>query len=639
MAKKKRPKRRPITIAEALKTVHLSDIRISPDGELAAFVRSVPRDDEKTRGASIWAAPSVGAKVRQLTQGPEDGQPRWSPDGQTLAFTRKPDKEESPQLFLLPRDGGEPSQLTKLKDMSPEAISFTPNGKRIAFLSPTPDAKKTKEGKEKGDDARVFVQDDKPKRLWTVSLKSGKEKAVSPEDLAIWEYDWIADTRSTAIIFTEEARLDALYFRAKLGVLDTKTAQLAPLDTPLRFISWLRVSPDGRHLAVIGTTGEAPFGGEAWVVDTDTAHAACLTPDLKGTVTSLEWLPDGSGLLLMVAEGMLTPLYVAKLDAPGKLQRVCSKLPAGIDGMEMAKDGNTVFAIGQDFKENIELWRAEISSDEAVKLTDLNARADKLRLGASRIMRYPSSDEFEIEAIVTLPPGFKKGKQYPTILLVHGGPCGRFRQEIGLIPRQLLANEGYVVIMPNPRGSSGYGGEFLTANFSDWGGGDFRDLMAGLDVLIEDGIADPDRLGIYGGSYGGYMTAWTVTQTDRFKAAVCQCGLTNLFSMHGQTDITPGFLELYFGGSPYDDPDQYHAHSAMTHIKSVQTPTLFLHGEQDVRVPIAQSYEMYWGMVHQEVDTEFVIYPREGHGIAELPHQRDLYRRVLDWFRKCLLDE
>jgi dipeptidyl aminopeptidase/acylaminoacyl peptidase len=160
--------------------------------------------------------------------------------------------------------------------------------------------------------------------------------------------------------------------------------------------------------------------------------------------------------------------------------------------------------------------------------------------------------------------------------------------------------------------------------------------MGGLDLLIEQGIADPERLGIYGASYGGYMTAWTVTQTDRFQAAVCQCGITDLFSFHGQTDITPRFLEMYFRASPYDDPELYRAHSAMTHIKQVKTPTLFLHGEQDVRVPIPQSYEMYWGLRHVGVDTEFVIYPREGHGILETPHQRDMYTRIVEWFDRYL---
>jgi dipeptidyl aminopeptidase/acylaminoacyl peptidase len=233
------------------------------------------------------------------------------------------------------------------------------------------------------------------------------------------------------------------------------------------------------------------------------------------------------------------------------------------------------------------------------------------------------------------PAGYRKGHPYPTILIIHGGPPGRFRSDLGLLPFQLLAAAGYVVLAPNPRGSSGYGEAFAKANFEDWGGGDYRDLMAGVDHLITLGVADPKRLGVWGGSYGGYMTAWVVSQTDRFRAAICQCGLTNLFSFNGQTDI-PGFLQYYFGANPYDDPERFRARSALTFIQQVQTPTLFLHGEQDVRVPIAQSHEMYWGVRHMGVDTEFVIYPREGHGIAETPHQRDLYRRALEWFQQRL---
>ena len=637
MPKGKKTKRRPVTVKEALKVVALHDVRVSPDGELVAFVKSVVRKDEKTRGTSIWAAPAGGGKVRQLTQGPEDGQPRWAPDGRMLAFTRKTDKEKPPQVFLLPLDGGEPKKLTDLQT-APEALDFAPNGRRISFLAETPDDKKTKQRKETGDDARVFVTDEKPKRLWTASLKSGQAKARSPEDLAVWEYDWLPDGRLAAVIFTEEPRLDALYFRASVGICRTKQAKIERLEVPIHRPCWPRVSPDGKAIAVLAGGGDSPFADQAWVVDIESGETTCLTPDLPATVDGLEWLPDSSGLLLLVAEGLLTRLCTAKLDAPGELERVCQRLPAAIDGVQISEDGSSVFAVGQDFEQAGELWCADLASGEARKLTAENKAAGKLRLGRSSVIRWSSTEDFEIDGALTLPPGFRAGEPRPTILVVHGGPAGRFREDVGLLPRQLLANEGYVVLTPNPRGSRGYGQEFMIANFQDWGGGDFRDLMAGLDALIEQGIADPERLGIYGGSYGGYMTAWTVTQTDRFRAAVCQCGLTDLYCFHGQTDITPSFLEIYFGASPYEDPDRYRARSAMTHIGQAKTPTLFVHGEQDVRVPIAQSYEMYWGLKHVEVETEFVIYPREGHGIMETPHQRDLYGRVVKWFGKHLKD-
>jgi dipeptidyl aminopeptidase/acylaminoacyl peptidase len=306
-----------------------------------------------------------------------------------------------------------------------------------------------------------------------------------------------------------------------------------------------------------------------------------------------------------------------------------------VEALGIAPDSRRAYLLCQGPGQAPELYRCDLCGGAARRLTHLNAAAEKLALGRSEIIRWPSSDGLEIEGQVVYPPGYRKGRAYPAILIIHGGPPGRFRSDLGLLPFQLLAAAGYLVLAPNPRGSSGYGEDFAKANFEDWGGGDYRDLMAGVDHLIEQGLADPKRLGVWGASYGGYMTAWVVSQTDRFRAAICQCGLTNLFSFNGQTDI-PSFLQYYLGASPYDDPERFRARSALTFIRQVRTPTLFLHGEQDVRVPIAQSYEMYWGVRHMGVDTEFVIYPREGHGIGETPHQRDLYGRALEWFKQRL---
>ncbi len=324
---KRRRKRSPqrVTIDRGLKLVGISDVVVSPDGELAAYVRSTVRKNEKTRGTSIWAVSSYAAKLRQLTQGPEDAQPRWSPDGFALAFTRKLDKDKPPQVFLLPRHGGEPTKLTDL-EIAPEALSFSPNGKRLAFLAQTPDDKQTKARQKRGDDARLFVEDDKPKRLWIASLKSGKAKAASPEDRALWQYDWLPDGNAVAVLYTEEPRLDALYFRPRIGLVQLKEANLRPLDVTFRFAQGIRVSPDGRHIALVAGMTDAPGGGEAWTVDLQTSATTCLTPDLGATVERVEWLPDSARLLLMVSEGVVSRLHTVNLNAPGKLEAVCEAL-------------------------------------------------------------------------------------------------------------------------------------------------------------------------------------------------------------------------------------------------------------------------------------------------------------------------
>jgi dipeptidyl aminopeptidase/acylaminoacyl peptidase len=250
------------------------------------------------------------------------------------------------------------------------------------------------------------------------------------------------------------------------------------------------------------------------------------------------------------------------------------------------------------------------------------------------VVRWRSSDGLEIEGVLYLPVGYKEGKRYPLIVEPHGGPHGGAR-DLGFKPQvHYFSGEGFATFAPNFRGSDGYGRHFARANYGDWGIGDYQDIMTGVDYLIEQGIAEPDRLVVGGWSYGGYMTAWMVTQTNRFKAAMKGCGVTNHVSMYGQTDI-PDFMRLYFAdGAPAQQLELYRKLSPMSYIHQVKTPTLILHGAEDKRVPLPQSEEFYAGLKSVGVDAEFVKYPREGHGIGEPRHQLDVLKRQLAWYKK-----
>ena len=255
--------------------------------------------------------------------------------------------------------------------------------------------------------------------------------------------------------------------------------------------------------------------------------------------------------------------------------------------------------------------------------------------GETRIVHWSSADGMDIEGLLVLPVGHEAGSPCPTIVEPHGGPHGAwdvsFRFE-----RQYFAAEGFAIFSPNFRGSDGYGRAFARANFADWGGGDYQDVMTGVDMLVDEGLVDPDRLVVGGWSYGGYMTAWVISQTDRFKAAMCGCGVTNAFSMYGTTDI-PRFMEMCFGDdSPAGRRELYMDRSGFGHAADISTPTLILHGEEDERVPISQSEELYAGLKSLGVATEFVRYPRAGHGISEPRHRLDLLRRQVAWYRRHL---
>jgi dipeptidyl aminopeptidase/acylaminoacyl peptidase len=261
-------------------------------------------------------------------------------------------------------------------------------------------------------------------------------------------------------------------------------------------------------------------------------------------------------------------------------------------------------------------------------------------LGKSEVVSWRSADGQTIEGLLTYPVGYAPGTRVPLLVVVHGGPTGVFLRSFtgtpSPYPVAIFAERGYAVLRANVRGSSGYGRDFRYANYGDWGGGDYRDILAGVDALVAKGLADPERLGIMGWSYGGYMTSWVITQTRRFKAASVGAGVTNLMSFTGTADI-PSFIPDYFGGDFWDVFDRWRTHSAMFNVRGVSTPTLILHGEQDLRVPISQGYELYNALKRQGVATKMVVYPRQPHGIQEPKLMLDAMNRNLEWFDHWLL--
>ena len=288
--------------------------------------------------------------------------------------------------------------------------------------------------------------------------------------------------------------------------------------------------------------------------------------------------------------------------------------------------------VGQTTTQFPELWVSR-KPGEAEKVSCFNAAWDEILVIQPEIVTYASFDGTRIEAALLKPQGYQRGARVPLIVLVHGGPSGVWSDRFNAWG-QLLAQRGFAVLYPNIRGSIGYGQEFLTANRSDWGGGDFKDVMAGVDFMIDQGIADPDRLGIGGWSYGGYMAAWAVTQTDRFKASVSGAPMTDLASEYGTEMAGINAYDTWYMGTPYENLDLFQDRSPVTHVKNVKTPTLLLTGENDLTDPIGQYQQFYRGLKRYGVETECVVYPREGHGIREEKHLIDLMNRILAWFEK-----
>jgi dipeptidyl aminopeptidase/acylaminoacyl peptidase len=348
------------------------------------------------------------------------------------------------------------------------------------------------------------------------------------------------------------------------------------------------------------------------------------------------WLKER--MLFAEGRGTRMVLYAMRVDGPPSVlfERTRGTFANAI---ALNRSGSHLGLGMQAPDEPVEAYIADSATMKLVRVSAANTDLPKHPLGETRVIRWKARDGKEIEGLLTLPVNYDKAKKYPLILNIHGGPAGAFGETFtgaaGLYPIAAFTARGWAVLRANPRGSTSYGLNFRSANVNDWGGGDYQDLMSGVDAVIQMGVADPARLAVMGWSYGGYMTNWVITQTTRFKAAAAGAGLSNLISMWGTNDI-PTTLDDYFEGTWYEQPERYIRMSPLAHIDKVATPTLILHGEADIRVPTSQGYEMYNAIKRKGVPAEMVVYPRTPHGPQEPKFVLDIMRRHIDWVAKYI---
>jgi dipeptidyl aminopeptidase/acylaminoacyl peptidase len=355
-------------------------------------------------------------------------------------------------------------------------------------------------------------------------------------------------------------------------------------------------------------------------------------PDIVG------WLKDGR---VLVQETWRTVGRLAALPADGSAAAFVSPEDVMVVGPSLNRAGTHAAFVSQAPDRPVEAFASALPKFAAQQVSRVQ-EAPAVSLGRTEVLAWKAPDGREVEGLVTYPVGQAEGQRLPLLVVVHGGPAGVFTRTFtgaaSPYPVAAFAARGYAVLRVNPRGSSGYGYDFRNANYQDWGGGDYRDIMSGVDALVAKGVVDPDRMGIMGWSYGGFMTSWVITQTQRFKAASVGAGVTNLVSFTGTADI-PGFIPDYFGGEFWDEGglDRWRAHSAMYHVQNVKTPTLIQHGEADLRVPISQGYEFYNALRRRGVPAQMVVYPRQPHGLQEPKFIADAMRRNLEWFDRWVL--
>ncbi|MCC7131399.1 MAG: S9 family peptidase [Gemmatimonadales bacterium] len=628
---------RPMAADDVLALKQVGDAQISPDGKWVAYTVSAVDLAQNATNSDLWLVATAGGDPIRLTTNPKaDGQPRWSPDGRWIAFVSA--REDRPQIWLIRPNGGEPEKLTDSKT-GVQGFQWSPDGRTIAYVAlraATPEEEKKE--KEK-DDAIVVDRDFRFTRLWTIDVGSKQATEVVAGNFQLGDPQWSPDGTRIAYTVTPTPKADdGTRSDIHIVTLATKaTRKLLENNGPDNGARW---SPDGRWIAFLsrGDTLRS-FGQQRLVVvSAEGGTPRAVAPNFLYQPGPATWSSDGATLYFSASVRTTNQLF--SVPVAGGQPTQLSQIKGVMGGPTWSDDGRVAAMTVADIQHPNEVHVVkDLARFAPERLTDHNPQLKDVALGRGETVRWKSKDGMEIEGVVVYPVGYDPSRRYPTMAFIHGGPSGVWTEGF---PgswgnyAHVWAGQGWVSFFPNVRGSSGYGEAFLKANVRDWGGGDYQDIQTGLDDLVRRGVADSTRLGQAGWSYGGYMTAWTLTQTNRFKGVMVGAGLTNMYSMYSTNDLQTT-LENYFGAEPWDDEQAYRRASAMVYIKQAKTPTLILHGQQDTRVPIGQAQELYMGLKKNDVPVTLVFYPREGHGLGEPRHQIDKMKREYAFFAKTVL--
>jgi dipeptidyl aminopeptidase/acylaminoacyl peptidase len=672
--------KRPIAVDDLYQIVKVSDPQISPNGEWVAYVRTTVDKVGNGYHSSIWINSLTDAKSepRQLTRGKHDSQPRWSPDGETLAFMSV--RGDTPQIYLLPLTviGGEARQLTSLPNGA-SSPAWSKDGQSIAFLSSLNADERANEGEEQEPPADALAgkhqaerrEHDEKKRhdpfhMWRVPYREGTQfvdgrytqiyviSTVESDDvkpLRLTDIDahhtppeWSADGKYLFTSRSTDIKADEPFLNMGIYKLSAETAGEPELLTPDSQYSYYAPlpSPDGKYLAFArGPIGhEGGIGANTRLSVLALAGGADLVDlaiSLDRSVDSYLWSADSQSLYFSAGDWGVTPVFKVAVDDT-TLETVI-KGDYQVAGFDVADDGQIVGVVNTAVNP-YELYHFPTGDTDKTALTAFNEKwLSEVIVQETHEIRFTSPSGTELQGWYIYPVGYEEGQQYPLALNIHGGPRAMWASsEPSMFHEwQFHAARGYAVFYCNPRGAEGYGEQFKLDLYSAWGDVAMDDIMTGVDLMIEKGFVDADRLAITGGSYGGYMTSWIVGHTDRFKSAVTQRGVYNLVSFYGTSDI-PILISNDFSVEPWEDHELLWKHSPLAYAKNITTPLLILHSENDFRVPIEQAEQLFaWVRRATDTPVEMWRYPREGHELSrsgEPEHRVSRLTKMVEWFDK-----
>ncbi len=617
---------------------NLSQAAISPDGERVAWV-----ENQADGRSSIFVTDVNGSRSPwRITAGIEaapltEDWVVWSHDSKRIAFLSDAGSRGQGQLFVVSASGGPARALTTVRGFlagprwSPDdktiALLFTENATRPAgpLVAETPQTGVIKEA--------VTEQ-----RLALVDVTNANLRQISPADMYVYEFDWSPDSKRF-VTTAAHGNGDNNWYIAQIYTIDAAGGPMTPIYKPPLQIAVPTWSPDGRSVAFIAglMSDEPSVGGDIFIIAAEGGEPKNLTPQMQASASSLNWSPDGRKILF--GEEVDGESGIALVDVVGGQIETLWHGPEYLTAngwgtaVSLAADGKASAVIRQSLSRPPEVWAGAVARWKQISSRNSAAKGT---WGEVKSIHW-TNEGFSLQGWLLYPPTVDPAKKYPMVVQVHGGPGSMARSSW---PKAfgfsvLLSAQGYFVFFPNPRGSFGQGETFTRANVRDFGRGDFRDILAGVDEILKQAPVDEHRLGLTGWSYGGFMTMWGVTQTRRFAAAVAGAGIANWLSYYGENKIDQWMIP-FFGASVYDDPEVYAQSSPITYIKNVKTPTLILVGDSDGECPTPQSYEFWHALKTLGVETELVVYEHEGHVFANPEHQRDISKRLAAWFDQHL---
>ncbi|MFL6758761.1 S9 family peptidase [Sphingomonas sp.] len=619
------------TPAAAMTLHQYSDIALSAAGDRVAAVESDTEPNAPRLPAEriVIRNARTGAMLATVDQcaGCRYYTPSFIPDGRLLAIVR----DGSKARLILVSPNGHAATLSEFEGIAQKPL-LSPDGRSVAVLA-TLAARKEAGATQAGvRQVGEIGETNDEQRIAVVALAGGPLRPISPSDRYVYEYDWLPDG-SGFVATSARGNGDNNWWVATLDRIDRASGSLSAIAAPAMELNFPRVSPDGRTVAFIGglMSDFGPVGGDIYTVPVTGGTPTDVTPGYRGTFTSLVWDRNGLVASAVIGDRMAILPIVAGRGPGSPLWSAPVTIKGGDARFARSRDGRIYAAEVEDFERPPSIYAGPLARFSAV--THDNDNWPSLVRAQSVTWR---NEGFDVQGWLVAPRTAPSAGKAPLVVTVHGGPSSAASPSfIWEAYRADLARAGYYQFFPNPRGSYGQGEAFTRANIRDFGGGDLRDILTGIDAVEKVAPVDDNRLGLIGHSYGGFMAMWTNTQTNRFKAIVAGAGLSDWISYYGTNGIDQWMIP-FFGQSVYDDPAPYWAVSAIRTIKQARTPTFIYVGERDIEVPPTQSIEYWHALQAMKVPTSLVIYPDEGHGIRAPEHDLDLRRRTVEWFDRYL---